>query len=71
LQRSPDAEELRISRELVERHAATYKGNVAGAESLLKVGLAPMPEGVDKIELAAWTHLARVLLNLHETITRS
>jgi hypothetical protein len=26
---------------------------------------------LDKAELAAWTHVARVLLNLHETITRS
>jgi hypothetical protein len=30
-----------------------------------------VPSGIDKVELAAWTHLARVLLNLHETITRS
>jgi hypothetical protein len=71
LQRSPEPEELRVALDLVERHAATYKGNPAGAESLLKVGFAPMPEGVDKVELATWTHLARVLLNLHETITRS
>ena len=28
------------------------------------------PKDLDKAELAAWTHLARVLLNLHETITR-
>jgi hypothetical protein len=29
-----------------------------------------MPEGLDKPDLAAWTHIARVLLNLHESITR-
>ena len=28
-----------------------------------------MPDGLDAAELAAWTHVARVLLNLHETIT--
>jgi hypothetical protein len=37
---------------------------------LLKVGLAPNPTDVDLIELAAWTEVCRVLLNLHESITR-
>jgi hypothetical protein len=32
--------------------------------------LAPPPEAIDVAELAAWTHIARVLFNLHETITR-
>ena len=40
-------------------------------DALLKTGLAPVPATVDKTELAAWAHIARVLLNLHETITRS
>ena len=31
----------------------------------------PIPDNLDKAELAAWTHIARVLLNLHESITRS
>jgi hypothetical protein len=34
------------------------------------VGLSPVPEGVDIAELAAWTNVARVVLNLHESITR-
>jgi hypothetical protein len=38
---------------------------------LLGVGDAPVPAGLDPAELAAWTSVARVLLNLHETITRS
>jgi hypothetical protein len=28
-------------------------------------------QSIDPIESAAWTHPARVLLNLHETITRN
>jgi len=43
----------------------------AAAQALLKTGLAPAPTDADPSELAAWTNLARVLLNLHETITRS
>jgi hypothetical protein len=38
---------------------------------LLKTGAAPVAKDLDKSELAAWTHVARVLLNLHETITRA
>ena len=32
--------------------------------------LAPEPKGADESELAAWTQVCRVILNLHETITR-
>ena len=39
-------------------------------EALLKVGDAKPPAGVEPAELAAWTSVARVILNLHETITR-
>jgi hypothetical protein len=34
------------------------------------VGLAPVPQGTDVAELGAWTNVARVVLNLHESITR-
>jgi hypothetical protein len=47
-----------------------YQAHVDEAEKLLRVGIAPTPEGIDKGELAAWANLCRVVLNLHETITR-
>ena len=71
IQRNPTAEEYRIARELLDGQLAEYKASPQAAGDLLKIGLAPLPEGLDKTELAAWTHVARVLLNLHETITRS
>jgi hypothetical protein len=37
---------------------------------LLRVGIAPVSRGIDPSELAAWTQVCRVILNLHETITR-
>jgi hypothetical protein len=40
------------------------------ASKLLKVGLAPNPNGADPAELAAWTEVCWVVLNLHESITR-
>jgi hypothetical protein len=70
LQRDPTAEELKIVRPLLEKHLAAYQKDPAAAAALQKTGIAPVPTTVDQAELAAWTHVARVLLNLHETITR-
>ncbi len=46
-----------------------YRADLSSAEKLLRIGLAP-PAGGDLIEAAAWTQLARVLLNTQEVITR-
>ena len=68
----PTADEnAKPMRELLESRLADYRANAASADALLKTGIAPVPPMLDKAELAAWTHVARVLLNLHETITRS
>ncbi len=70
LQRAPRAEEARTAVELLDGHLAVYRTNAAAVDALLATGNAPAPDH-DRAELAAWTHLARVLLNLHECITRS
>jgi hypothetical protein len=56
---------------LLTRHYDQYAAQPAAARALLGTGDSPIPSGVDPAELAAWTSVARVLLNLHETITRS
>ncbi|MCA8987903.1 MAG: DUF1553 domain-containing protein [Planctomycetaceae bacterium] len=71
LQRDPDAEELKVIEPLLAQHLQVYREDPQAAESLLKTGLAPRNTELDPVELAAWSHVARVLLNLHETITRS
>lgn len=71
LQRAPRADELQIMEALLGKHLEIYRSQPESAAELLGVGLAPVPESLDEAELAAWTHVARVLLNLHETITRS
>jgi hypothetical protein len=48
----------------------TYRGNPEDARKLLGAGLAPLAKDIDERELAAWTSLCRVVLNLHETMTR-
>jgi hypothetical protein len=71
LQRVPRAEETSLMRGLLDQHLQVYRGDAKAAQELLKIGFAPIPANLDTAELAAWTHVARVLLNLHETITRS
>jgi hypothetical protein len=71
LQRDPQPQELKTLKDLLETHLAVYRGDAKAADALLKTGLTPAPENLDKPELAAWLHVARVLLNLHETITRA
>ncbi|MDB5299200.1 MAG: Planctomycete cytochrome [Phycisphaerales bacterium] len=57
--------------ELLEKHEKEYSQEKADAQKLLGVGDAPAPKDADAAELAAWTSVVRVILNLHETITRS
>ncbi len=71
LSRAPRPEELALLRDLYHQHLLEYTNDPASAEVLLKTGLAPLPEGQNPVDLAAWTSVARVILNLHETITRS
>jgi hypothetical protein len=71
LQRDPTAREMETMSALLSERLNDYRADRESTDALLKIGLAPAPTALDKAELAAWTHVARVLLNLHETITRS
>jgi hypothetical protein len=70
LGRTPRPDEVTAASSVLEKHLAEFAGGPA-AEALLKVGFAPAPENIPPAELAAWTSVARILLNLHETVTRS
>jgi mono/diheme cytochrome c family protein len=68
--RTPSSQEAGILRQLYQSRRARYSADRAAAERLVSVGEAPVPRDLDAIELAAWTSVARALLNMHETITR-
>jgi hypothetical protein len=70
LQRAPQDEERKLLEEIVEKHRAEYKADVAAAKALVDVGARPVAADLDPAELAAWTGAARVVLNLHEFINR-
>lgn len=71
LQREPTAAELKTVGALYQKHLSEYREDASAAGELITVGQQPAPKDLDPAQLAAWTHVARVLLNLHETITRS
>jgi hypothetical protein len=69
--RAPRDQELAIATALLAKHRAELAADPESAELLLHVGQAPIANDVDRRELAAWTSVARLILNLHETITRN
>jgi hypothetical protein len=71
LDRAPRDEELSVATALVEKHRTELAASPASAALLIHVGQAPPPEHVDHVELAAWTSVARLVLNLHETMVRN
>lgn len=70
LSRPPQPEEQEVLAGLFERHLARYRLQPAAAIELLRVGRSPAPPGDDIVQLAAWTNLARVVLNLHDAVIR-
>ena len=54
----------------LHRHLEHFRSSPEQAELLVSIGNTPIKEHSDLAELAAWTNVARILLNLHETITR-
>lgn len=69
LGREPKPAEAASLTALVAAQRKTYQAAPDDAAKLLRVGISPPPAG-DPIELAAWTHAARVVLNSQEFITR-
>jgi hypothetical protein len=71
LSRPPQPRELSVLLALLAKHLDQYKGDPTAARALLGEGDEPSPPELDRAELAAWTSIARVLLNLQESVTRS
>jgi hypothetical protein len=71
LTRSPRPEETKTVTALLEKHQREFAVEKESAQNFLAVGDLKSPAALDPAELAAWTSVSRVLLNLHETITRN
>ena len=73
LSRDPRPEEIPILTALLEKQRKRYLTDMPAADGLLSVGESKPTANphVPTEELAAWTSVARTILNLHETITRN
>jgi hypothetical protein len=69
--RAPRSDEIKTAQSLLKKQLAEYRADTASAEAFLKIGQSDAPKDLNAAELAAWTNIARLILNLHETITRS
>jgi hypothetical protein len=71
LARKPDADELRLVSAALAKQRELYKGDPAAAAQLVALGES-RPRGVaPAVEIAAWTMMANLVLNLDETISRN
>ncbi len=68
--RVPDGPIAAELTQVYEQQRLHYQAHPEAARQLIAVGHAPVDEELEPVELAAWTSVARVILNLHETITR-
>ena len=71
LARAPLDSELSALRRLLETQRTAFAKDPEAAAQFTRTGKAPTPAGLDPVQWAAWTDVARALLNLHETINRS
>ncbi|HVK03464.1 MAG TPA: DUF1549 and DUF1553 domain-containing protein, partial [Armatimonadaceae bacterium] len=71
LARPPKPAEKASLTAFLAKMRAEYGQRPEDAKKLLAVGYAPPPPAdVDSVEMAAWTSVCRVVLNLNETLTR-
>ena len=68
LSRKPKPEETTRLMQLFETSRHEYRDQPEEAMKLATDPLGPLPASVDAVELAAWTTVANVLLNLDETL---
>ncbi len=68
--RQPSPPEVAILRRILEAQQAENQSDPESAALLLQVGESSFDQGLDRLELAAWTAVTSSILNLDETITR-
>jgi hypothetical protein len=71
LARSPGEEEEGIVRGLFERQLVKYRAEPEEAKAAINFGESKPDEGLDVAELAAWSLVANLVLNMDEAIVRN
>jgi hypothetical protein len=68
--RAPKADETAVFLDVYRAHLAEYQRDKEAAAKLIAVGDSKPDASLDPSELAAWTMVANLILNLDETITK-
>ncbi len=69
--RHPSSEEKSVLKETLKRCEAKYQGDCEAAKKLISVGESPVDAKLNPSELAAYTMVASLLLNLDETLNKN
>ena len=70
LQRDASNTEIATLSDLLVKHKKRFAADPASIDALLSIGASSVRADLDRAELAAWSSLSRVVLNLHEFIVR-
>jgi hypothetical protein len=70
LARKPKPEEVTVLKRILIQQSAHFAEHPDAIKKLLTVGESPRDEKLDQAELAAWTTVTSVILNLDETVTK-
>jgi len=70
LVRQPNDDELVILQRGLANHLAQFRDAPESASQLVAVGEYPIPASIDQVELAAYTTIASLILNLDEAVTK-
>jgi hypothetical protein len=71
LSRAPAAEEATIVAQTLAGNRARYAADAEAAKRAIAHGESKPPAGIAPAELAAWSLVANLMLNLDETLTRN
>jgi hypothetical protein len=69
--RHPSDHETLIIWGALEKHLARYQKDPEAAKAAVHIGESAPPANLPEPELAAWTLVANLLLNLDETVTKN
>jgi hypothetical protein len=71
LARTPDADELKVVKALLDKQRNLFERDAAGAAKVVTAGESKPKRIAPDAETAAWTMVANLMLNLDETVSRN
>lgn len=71
LSRKATADDLALVAPFYEKMLARYRADAKAAAAAIRFGDSKPPDGIDEPQLAAWTIIANLVLNLDEAIVRN